>query len=54
MILLSARRAEALHSAGMECSETGNEDGAIENYNKALALDPNRGDTLYNLGLIYK
>jgi tetratricopeptide (TPR) repeat protein len=32
----------------------GNEDGAIENYNKALALDPRRGDTLYNLGLIYK
>jgi TPR repeat len=54
MIILSARRAEALHSAGMECTETGNEEGAIENYNKALALDPKRGDTLYNLGLIYK
>jgi tetratricopeptide (TPR) repeat protein len=50
----SNRRAEALHSAGMECSETGNEDGAIENYIKALALNPVRGDTLYNLGLIYK
>ena len=40
--------------AGVECSETGNEDGAIENYTKALILDPERGDTLYNLGLIYK
>jgi tetratricopeptide (TPR) repeat protein len=54
MILLSARRATNLHNAGVECSETGNEEGAIKNYNKALALDPKRGDTLYNLGLIYK
>jgi tetratricopeptide (TPR) repeat protein len=54
MISLSARRATQLHAAGVECSETGNEDGAIENYNKALALNPARGDTLYNLGLIYK
>jgi hypothetical protein len=38
----------------VECSETGNEDGAIENYQKALTLEPKRGDTLYNLGLIYK
>lgn len=35
MILLSARRAANYHVAGVECSETGNEDGAIENYNKA-------------------
>jgi tetratricopeptide (TPR) repeat protein len=54
MILLSASRASNHHAAGVECSETGNEDGAIENYTKALALDPKRGDTLYNLGLIYK
>lgn len=54
MIFLSARRATNLHNAGVECSETGNEEGAIENYNKALELDPKRGDTLYNLGLIYK
>ena len=54
MFSLSARRATQLHIAGVECSETGNEDGAIENYQKALGLDPKRGDTLYNLGLIYK
>jgi tetratricopeptide (TPR) repeat protein len=54
MILFSSRRATNLHNAGVECSETGNEEGAIENYNKALALDPKRGETLYNLGLIYK
>jgi hypothetical protein len=54
MILLSSRRAANLHAAGVECSETGNEDGAIDNYNKALEFDPKRGDTLYNLGLIYK
>jgi hypothetical protein len=51
---LSNVRAQALHVAGVECSETGNEDGAIENYTKALVLDPERGDTVYNLGLIYK
>jgi hypothetical protein len=54
MILLSSRRAANLHAAGVECSETGNEEGAIENYTKALELNPARGDTLYNLGLIYK
>jgi tetratricopeptide (TPR) repeat protein len=54
MISPSARRAANFHAEGVECSETGNEDGAIENYNKALALDAKRGDTLYNLGLIYK
>jgi tetratricopeptide (TPR) repeat protein len=54
MSFFSTRRAEALHSAGVECSESGNEDGAIENYLKALALEPKRGVTLYNLGLIYK
>jgi hypothetical protein len=31
----SNRRAANLHAAGVECSETGNEEGAIENYNKA-------------------
>ena len=54
MSFFSDGRAGALHSAGVECSETGNEDGAIENYNNALVLDPKRADTLYNLGLIYK
>jgi hypothetical protein len=52
--LFSDRRAANLHAAEVECSETGNEEGAIENYHKALGLDPKRGDTLYNLGLIYK
>jgi hypothetical protein len=52
--VFSSARAQALHVAGVECSETGNEEGAIENYAKALILDPARGDTLYNLGLIYK
>ncbi|HME37526.1 MAG TPA: hypothetical protein VKG63_01080 [Steroidobacteraceae bacterium] len=54
MSVLATAHAQALHVAGVECSETGNEDQAIENYTMALALDPARGDTLYNLGLIYK
>jgi hypothetical protein len=50
----SSARARALHVAGVECSEAGNDEGAIENYTKALILEPERGDTLYNLGLIHK
>jgi TPR repeat len=54
MAFFSSRRAEELHQAGMKCSAAGDEEGALENYSKALALDPNRSDTLYNIGLIYK
>jgi tetratricopeptide (TPR) repeat protein len=50
----SQQRAEQLHQAGMELSNAGNEDAAIEQYLAALAVDPDRPSTLYNLGLIYK
>jgi tetratricopeptide (TPR) repeat protein len=50
----ASRRAEALHRAGMELSDAGDEDAAVERYLKALTLDPDRPSTLYNLGLIYK
>ena len=54
MGLFSRRRAEVLHTAGMKCSDAGDQDAALENYSKALALDPDRSETLYNIGLIYK
>jgi tetratricopeptide (TPR) repeat protein len=30
----------------------GNADGAIEEFNKALSYDPNRANTLFNLGVV--
>jgi hypothetical protein len=40
------KRADELHEAGMELSDAGDEDGAIQQYLKALALDPDRPSTL--------
>lgn len=54
MALFSTVRANALHLAGIKCRDAGDDDGAIEKYREALALDPQRANTLYNLGLIYK
>lgn len=48
------KRAEELHEAGMKLTDAGHEDAAVGQYLKALALDPNRPSTLYNLGLIFK
>jgi hypothetical protein len=50
----ASKRAEELHEAGMTLSQAGDEDAAVERYLTALALDPGRPSTLYNLGLIYK
>ena len=48
------RRADALHERGMACSDAGDEDGALANYLRALELQPERAQTLYNVGLIHK
>jgi len=48
------KRADELHEAGIKLSDAGDEASAIEEYLRALALDPDRPNTLYNLGLIYK
>jgi tetratricopeptide (TPR) repeat protein len=45
--------ADELHEAGMKLSDAGDEASAIQEYLRALALDPDRPNTLYNLGLIY-
>jgi len=54
MIDAARERAEELHEAGMKLSNAGNDDAAVEQYLKALAFDPDRPSTLYNLGLIFK
>jgi hypothetical protein len=48
------KRADELHEAGLKHSDAGDEVSAIKEYLRALALDPHRSNTLYNLGLIYK
>lgn len=54
MALFYTLRADALHLAGIKLRDAGDDDGAIEKYREALALDPQRASTLYNLGLVYK
>jgi tetratricopeptide (TPR) repeat protein len=46
--------AEELHYAGLKHFEAGDEAAAVREYLRALALDPDRPKTLYNLGVIYK
>jgi len=50
----ASQRADALHEEGMKKSDAGDEDGALALYLEALALDHNRPNTLYNVGLAYK
>jgi len=51
---LSRRRAEGLEKQGLALSDQGDVDGALDLYLRALALDAERPETLYNVGLIYK
>jgi Flp pilus assembly protein TadD len=44
-------RAQQLHT---EAQEAADEELALAKYAQALALDPNRPDSLYNVGLIHK
>lgn len=48
------QRANELHEAALVLSEAGKDDEAIPLYLKALALNPEKSETYYNLGLIYK
>jgi hypothetical protein len=52
----SARKqaAKALQAEGFALAEAGDREGALTKYMAALALDMNRADTLYNVGLYYK
>lgn len=54
MAIFSSLRADALNQAGMKLRDAGDDDGANVKYRQALALDPQRANTLYNLGLVYK
>jgi tetratricopeptide (TPR) repeat protein len=52
--MLDKWRAGKLHSEGQALSESGDKDGALAKYSEALTLDPERSETHYNVGLIYK
>lgn len=47
----TAAQAEALHQQAMDLDD---DDEALRLYHQALALDPARSSTLYNIGLIHK
>jgi hypothetical protein len=49
----AVRRADALHEQGAACREE-DEEKALGLYLRALQLDPDRPNTLYNIGLIHK
>ena len=48
------KKAEKLHQEGMALSDAGDDDGALQKYQQALALDEARPTTHYNIGLIHK
>lgn len=48
------KRTLRLHNEGEALSDAGEKDAAIEKYLAALQLDPDRPQSLYNIGLIHK
>lgn len=51
---LNKRRAQILHDQGQILSSEGKDQDAIDAYLKALQLDPDKPESYYNIGLIYK
>lgn len=49
-----AIRAAQLHDEGQALSAAGDDDGALQKYREAIALDPGKSASHYNIGLIYK
>lgn len=51
---LNKKKAQKLHEQGQDLSDEGKDVEAIELYLKAIALDPTKSESFYNIGLIYK
>jgi tetratricopeptide (TPR) repeat protein len=51
---LNKRRASKLHAQGEKLSDEGRTSEAIEKYLEAIACDPSKSESYYNLGLLYK
>lgn len=52
--LLRTRKARKLNDAARALHDAGNSDEAIATYKLAIAADPKRASSYYNIGLIYK
>lgn len=48
------RKAQKLHEQAQDLSDEGRDDEAIALYQKAIELDPEKSESFYNIGLIYK
>jgi tetratricopeptide (TPR) repeat protein len=51
---LNKRKAQKYHEKGQFLSDEGKDLDAIEMYQKAIELDPEKSESFYNIGLIYK
>ena len=54
LIDLNKKKANKLHQQAEAMSDKGQKDKALELYLKAIKLDPDKAETYYNIGLIYK
>ena len=54
LVDLNKRKAARLHAEGQELSDAGRTSEAIEKYLEAIACDPGKAESYYNIGLIYK
>ena len=48
------RKADRLHASAQSLSDRGRDDEAIAKYKEAVALNPEKSESYYNIGLIYK
>jgi len=51
---LNKKKASRLHAEGEKLSDEGKTSEAIEKYLEAIACDPEKAESYYNIGLIYK
>lgn len=51
---LNKKKAHKFHEQGQALSDAGRDVDAIEMYLKAIDLDPDKSESFYNIGLIYK
>lgn len=54
LIDLNKKKADKLHTQAAALSDKGHEDKALDLYLKAIKLDPDKAESHYNVGLIYK
>lgn len=53
-INVNRNKAQKLHTMGQQCSRDGDDAAALDLYAQAIALDPEKSESYYNMGLIHK